>query len=451
VDDSKLERLPLAGLRVLDFGQIFSVPYMGGLLADLGAEVLKIEAPHRRDAVRGGGLLGGAFEVLNRGKRSLILDLAKPEGIEVFKKLVAISDIVIENFTPRVMRNWGLHYEELAKINKRIILLSNCGYGASGPWSHLPIQGTALEATMGIANYTGYPDMPSKVGQSYPDFLASWTGLLGILVALNHVEATGEGQWIDQGMYQIGVTIIPEPLLQYQVDGNDYERMGNHDRWKAPSQAYRAQGDDRWLAISIDSDEAWQRLAEIMGRADLQADERFSTVTARHQNQDELDRIVGEWAAQQDPVEAMKLLQVNGIGAGPVFNAEDLQFNEHLRHRKFHEAVDYGGDTGFKPLIGRPYKLSNTPIHLKAPAPVFGEGNRYVLKDILGLEDEAIEKLYADGIVSDEFVGAATAASPNPRAVPPGTTGRFVEDFADKVRRELGLPAPQPVTEPTPK
>jgi crotonobetainyl-CoA:carnitine CoA-transferase CaiB-like acyl-CoA transferase len=449
------ERLPLAGIRVLDFGQIYAVPYMGGHLADLGAEVIKIEAPHRADSRRTAeGVVQGTFQVLNRSKRSLALDLSSDKAKELFKKLVAVSDVVIENFTPRVMRNWGLHWEELAKVNKGIIMLSNCGYGATGPWGPLPIQGTSLEGTIGIINYTGYPDMPSKVGQSYPDFLASWTGLMAILVALQHREKTGEGQWIDQGMYQIGVTFLPEPILQYQIDGTDYERIANHHRWKAPHAAYKARGEDEWLAISIDSDEGWQRLARIIGRGDLAGDERFATVSARHENQDELDGIVGEWAAQQEPEAAMKLLQAEGIAAAPVFNAEDLQFNEHLMARKFYDRVDYsedyGDDIGIRPLIGRPYKMSNTDIHIRRPAPNIGEANRYVLKDILGLEDSEIEELYAEKVIADEPTnmrgGGALAA------IRVGTTGNFDTDFLEKVQRAYGAASrPEAVTEATTK
>jgi len=256
-------RSPLAGLRVLDLSYVFAVPYMGGLLSDLGAEVIKVEAPHRLDQTRAtfGPYLDndpgdepwnrtGTFHMLNRGKRSFVLDLGKPAGRELLKKLVAKSDMVLDNFTPRVMRGWDLHYEQLRKVNPALIMLSNTGYGSTGPWSAFPSQGTTLEATMGITHYSGYRnDKPWKVGQSYPDFLACWSGLFALLVALHHRRKTGEGQWIDLGMYQIGAALIPEPMLQLQADGSDWERIGNEHRTLAPYNLYPAGGDDAFRCL----------------------------------------------------------------------------------------------------------------------------------------------------------------------------------------------------------
>jgi crotonobetainyl-CoA:carnitine CoA-transferase CaiB-like acyl-CoA transferase len=437
------ERLPLAGYRVLDLGQIYAVPYMGALLADLGAENIKIEAPHRADSRRTDAGLQGTFQVLNRGKKGMSIDLAKPKGVELFKKLVAVSDIVIENFTPRVMPNFGLSHAELAKVNPRIIMLSNCGYGATGPWGPLPIQGTSLESTMGIIGYTGYPDMPSKAGQSYPDFLACWTGVTAILAALEHVEKTGRGQWIDEGMYQNGVGLIPEPILKVQIDGKDYERIGNRHPWKAPSNCYRAAGEDRWLTISVDTDERWQKLAGIMGKPELATDERFATVTARHNNVDEVDAIVGAWVREREAEAAMKLLQSHGIAAGVVLNAADLTFNEQMLHRKFYEPVDYGDEAGIRPLIGRPYKMRNTPIHIKNKAPEFADSTSYVLRDILKLPEDEIAELFADGAVVDEPVSGRGrgGGGGGVAGVRIGSTVTMDENYLEKLNAVYGRSA----------
>ena len=266
--------LPLAGMRVLDLSTVLAIPYCGGLLTDLGAEVIKIEAPNRLDAMRNNDWLtreagpgddpwnrAGGFQTINRGKRSFVLNLAEERGREVFRKLVAVSDVVINNYTPRVLRGWGLGFDELVKIRPDLILLSNTGYGSSGPWSPFPTQGTVLENTMGITAYTGYRgDKPWKAGQSYPDFITCWTGLTALMAAVLHRKATGNGQWIDMGMYQIGVALMPEPILGLQANGERWERIGNEDRAHVPSNVYPAAGDDKWLALSVTSDEQWVRV-----------------------------------------------------------------------------------------------------------------------------------------------------------------------------------------------
>jgi crotonobetainyl-CoA:carnitine CoA-transferase CaiB-like acyl-CoA transferase len=369
----KKKKLPLEGVRVLDLSYVFAVPYMAGLLSDLGAEVIKIEAPHKLDQTRGrafGPYLdndpaqdpwnrSGIFYVVNRGKRSLALDLGQEKGQELFRDLVRKSDIVLENYTPRVMRKWGLNYDELKKIKPSLIMLSNTGYGSSGPWSAFPSQGTTLEATMGVTFYTGYEgDKPWKVGQSYPDFIACWAGMNALWAAIVHMRKTGEGQWIDCGMYQLGLSLIPEALIQKQLDGTDRPRIGNEDLEHVPSNLYRASGNDQWIALTVDSDERWAKLAVLMGQA-------------------------------QD------------IASGPVLNSKDLFINEHLQHRGFYERVEHPAPIGPRPIIGRPYKLRFRDAHIKKPGPRFGEDNDAILRDVLGMTPEQIAELKANKVVCD--------------------------------------------------
>lgn len=413
--EAKTSRLPLAGVRVIDLSYVFAIPYAGGLLADLGAEVIKIEAPDRLDQTRSafGPFLDndpgeepwertGIFQVLNRGKRSFVLDMRDPLGRDLFKRLVAKSDIVLDNYTPRVMRGWGLEYAELRKVNPGIIMVSNTGYGSTGPWANFPSQGTTLEVTMGIANCTGYAgDVPWKVGQSYPDFLACWTALLSVLAALHYRRKTGEGQWIDLGMYQVGVALIPEPILRYQCDGSDWPRVGNHHWWKAPHNVYPAQGRDSWVAISIGSEEQWRHFAGAAGLDRLISDERFDTALNRWRNRQELDRIIAGWTAGLPAEEVMHRLQAVGVAAGPVWNSRDLLTNEHLRQRQFYETVVHPQPIGARPIIGRPFKLASAELRATAAAPRFGEGNRYVLSEVLGLSEAEVERLREAGVVAD--------------------------------------------------
>ncbi|OGA04621.1 MAG: hypothetical protein A3H35_13440 [Betaproteobacteria bacterium RIFCSPLOWO2_02_FULL_62_17] len=424
--------LPLAGVRVLDLSYVFAVPYMGGLLSDLGAEVIKIEAPHRLDQTRDRTFRSyldndpgedpwnrtGIFQVLNRGKESLVLDMGQPQGREVFRQLVQKSDIVLENYTPRVMPKWGLHYEELKKLKPSLIMLSNTGYGSTGPWSAFPSQGTTMEATMGITHYTGYRgDKPWKVGQSYPDFLACWSGLGALFAALTHRRRTGEGQWIDLGMYQIGAALVAEPMLQKQLDGSERERIGNEHPEHVPSNLYRARGDDRWVAITVENDAQWAALAGLMNQPRLSDDERFRHAEGRRRHRSEIDALVAKWTCERDVLEILALLQSHGIACGPVFNARDLLVNEHLRQRGFYERVEHGAPIGARPIIGRPYRLRFRDARIHKQAPRFGEHNRHILRDLLGMNSEQIESLFEAGIVSDRPTNPGPSGTLNTEAM----------------------------------
>jgi len=225
-----------------------------------------------------------------------------------------------------VMRKWGLTYEELAALNPGLIMLSNTGYGSTGPWAGFRAQGTTLEATMGVMHYAGYAGgLPAKVGQSYPDFLACWSGLLALLAALVHRRRTGEGQWIDVGMYQLGAAMVVDALLRYQATGNDPGRVGSADLDAVLSGVYPAVGDDRWLAVSASSEEQLGALPP-----DLAA-----------------------WARGRDAREAAAELQAAGVAASAVLDQRDLLADPHLREHGFHEWVDCGEGIE-RPLIGRP-------------------------------------------------------------------------------------------------
>jgi crotonobetainyl-CoA:carnitine CoA-transferase CaiB-like acyl-CoA transferase len=442
--------LPLAGMRVLDLSTVLAIPYCGGLLTDLGAEVIKIEAPGRLDALRTNDWLsrevgpgndpwnrGGAFQTVNRGKRSLVLNLADERGREVFKKLVAVSDVVINNFTPRVLRGWGLGYEELAKLRPDIILLSNTGYGSTGPWSQFPVQGTVLENTMGITAYTGYRgDKPWKAGQSYPDFITCWTGLTALMAAVLHRRATGQGQWIDMGMYQIGAALVPEPILALQASGETWERIGNEHRMHVPSNVYPAAGDDQWLALSVTSDDEWAALARVIGRPQLAGDERYRDATERRARREDINAMVGAWSARQDAWDATRMLQAAGVPAGPVLNSRDLLLDPHLRSRGFYEYVEHWQPMGARPLIGRPYIFPNTPLRIRKHAPRYGEDNQYVMRDILQLGDAEVAALYANGITADAPVSETTV---RPDDLEPGLRNGSIKEVDPHYREKLGL------------
>jgi len=407
---------PLNGIRVIDLSTVFAVPYIGGLLSDLGAEVIKVEAPRRLDQTRAG--FGACFDndpgpdywnrattfqTLNRGKRAIGLDLATEQGREILRELVRSADILLDNFTPRVMRKWGTTYDELREVNPRLVMLSNTGYGSTGPWASFKAQGTTLEVTMGSPQYTGYVrGGPMKAGQSYPDFIAAWTGLTALMSALIDRHRTGEGQWIDLGMYQLGPAVIPEALLHFQISGRELARCGDADLTAMISGVFPARGEDRWVAISVANAAQLEMLANVVpgiepllpGVADGAESHELGIV----------ELAIANWTSELDAAEAADVLQGLGIAAGPVNDARDLVCDPQLRERGFLELADYGPELGHRPLIGRPYRWTSeaAAVAISGRAPRFGEANDYVLRELAGLDDAAIAELRAAGIVADE-------------------------------------------------
>ncbi|REE75481.1 crotonobetainyl-CoA:carnitine CoA-transferase CaiB-like acyl-CoA transferase [Rhodococcus wratislaviensis] len=396
-------------LRVLDLSQVFAGPYLGGLLADFGADVVKIESPYRLDQARTdyGGYFDNdpgedpwnrtsTFQVINRGKRAISLDLKSERGTGIFRRLVAGADIVIENFTPGVLARLGLGYEALRKINPRLIMLSNSGFGSTGPWSGFKAQGTTLEATMGISRYTGYHGgPPMKAGQSYPDFLATWTGLVGVFAALLGRQRTGRGQWIDLGMYELGVSVMPEAILRHQVDGKEYERVGNDEIDALASGVVSCAGDEEWLAFSATTDEQVQRLLRIVSGA--------AAVRGR-----DVGTAVAEWTTDLEAAKAARTLQEAGIAAGKVLDARDLLADPQLVHRGFYEVVDGFRDLSPRPIIGRPFTWSGGGIEVRTRgrAPRFAEHTTAVLCDDAGVSP--------DEVVADSRTGAVALTPKNP-------------------------------------
>jgi len=406
--------LPLTGIRVIDLSSVWAMPYAAGMLADLGAEVIKIEALQRLDSNRGFGVwpdaIGGVepwnaaavFSIINRGKRSITLNLADGRGRDVFRKLVAISDIVIENYTARVMRGWELDYDRLREIKPDIIMVSNTGYGHEGPWESYPVQGTALEATTGIPNFTGYRGgRPWTAGQSYPDFVAMWHGLFCLMAALRRRNLTGQGQWIDLGMYQANVSVQGEALLDYVANGRLGERLGNRDHISGVQGAYRTAGDDQWIVVSALNDDDWHALRGVLGPDAWTGAAPDSLEEARNRH-DEVDDVLGRWAESRGREEAVEALRAAGLAAGPVNNVRDLFLDPHLQERGFYEMVDHAPGTGIgrRPLIGRAFSISEMPISIRRPAPPLGEANEYVMKELLGLSDAEFDEL-----VSEQLTG----------------------------------------------
>ena len=453
-----MSRPPLENIRVVDLSRVFAMPFAGANLADLGAEVIKIDTCQAQFMEttrtitgpfpdnRPGELWweqGGTFQTLNRGKRSLTLDLRSEEAQAILKELVSVSDIVLENFTPRVMARFGLDYASLRAVKPDLIMVSNTGYGHSGPWSNFGAMASALEPAHGTGAFMGYLEddgagalrpgnVPNKVGNSYTDFLATWTALVSVMAALLHRSRTGRGTWIDLAMYQAGASFIGEGLLAYSFNGERTRRIGNRHSSMAPHGCYPCRGDDQWVTIAVRDDEDWLAFCRALGLSEIAADPRYATTPQRIEMQDELDSIVSGWTRQLTSYEVMAKLQDAGVPAGPVLTAGQALTDPHFRHRGFFEKVAHPPETGLgdKEYIGRGWKFSSSKAGITGQAPLLGESNGYALREILGLTEAHISALEEEQTIGTEPVGGRPPSQvPMETQVELGWVAAFDPDF----------------------
>lgn len=447
---------PLDGIRIVDSTYIFAMPYAAGIMTDMGAEVIKVEGIQHPDrGAQGSGPdddpghdpwnRGATFNQLNRGKRSLTLDLSRDEGRDAFRELVSISDIVIENYTPRVMRGWGMGYENLKKIKPDIIMLSNTGYGhGEGPYTNYPGQATTIEATQGLSAATGYRGgLPDKAGQSYIDFVACWSGLLAVASALHYRNRTGKGQWIDLGMYQLGAYFVSEYIMDYTYNDRFEGRIGNRHPVYAPQGCYPCKGDNRWCVLTVRDDDEWSALCQAMEKPRLADDSRFADPISRMRNHDELDKLISDWSRGLDRFDMMHTLQDAGVPSGAVFDAKDTNLSDHYWERGFEEKVTWPPerDMGTRVLMGRPWKLSKTPLRITEGVHTLGEDNRYVLQDLLGRDDSQMQEMEESKMIGDTPIAARRGplVPPPARGARAAAVGRFPTWYDPDYKKLLGI------------
>ena len=409
---------------MIDLSQIFAGPYATKLLADVGAEIIRVECVARSGRggvlprMKPGGAFGGCFpggdtgeraynrfayyNEVNRNKYAITLDLTKQPGVEVFKKLVRVSDVVVENFTPRVMKNFGLDYPVLKEIDPRIIVISLSGYGQDGPYRDYVTYGEGIEAMVGLSKLTAYPGgEPLKPGVAYADATSGLHGAFAILAALRYRRVTGRGQYIDLAMREAVAPLVGEAVVDYVMNRRVASPTGNRNLSMAPHGCYRSRGKDAWLAIAISSDEEWRSFCQVMGNPPWTKEERFATLSGRLASQGELDVFIEEWTAQYSHIELMNMLQRAGVKAGAVLNTEELVNDPHLAGRGFFEELSHP-EAGTHIYPGVSWKMSKTPGRLRLPAPCFGEHNRYVFGELLGMSGEEILMLAEEGVTSSE-------------------------------------------------
>jgi crotonobetainyl-CoA:carnitine CoA-transferase CaiB-like acyl-CoA transferase len=407
----QLDRLPLHGIRVLDLTMVWAGPSGTRLLADMGAEVIKVESARSWDMLRSLHFLGGQterwwnkaayFNHNNRNKYACTLDLQTARGRELALRLVEQSDLVFENYRADVVGKLGIDYADLRAAKPDIILVSMPSHGKSGPESHHVAYGTNVEQLSGLASLTGYPGMgPHKSPIAYGDPNAGAIAAAAALAALHHRRETGEGQHVEVAQWEAMIGNIGEFVLAYQMDGNPGESPGNRHVSRVQG-VYPCEGPDQWVAVSAGSDAEFAALCGVIGRAELIRDPRFADVVSRRHNHDDLDAIIAEWTRGRTQGDAARAMQAAAVSAAPVLRIQELMANEHLRARGFWETVTQA-DAGTWDMEGPVWRFSRTPAHVRIPPPMYGEHNDWVLRELLGLGDDEIASLAAEGVTSTE-------------------------------------------------
>ena len=400
------------GLKVADFAWVGVGPQVGRELAEHGATVVRVESHRAPDSLRTfaphyefkTGLDRSMFGIcFNTQKYSMSLNLSHPKGPEVARRLVAWADIVTDSFTPGTMAKWGLDYESCRKIKPDIIYFSTCQMGQWGPYANFGGYGFFSAAMAGYSHVTGWPDRePNAMYNNYTDFISPWHLTIAVIGALLHRHKTGEGMYIEQAQYEGGVTFMGPAILDCAVNGRIATRIGNRDPYKVPHGAYPCLGNDRWIAIAVGSDEEWHALCRVMGDPKWAQDPKFATCLGRKENEDELDRMLGEWTREYNDRELMTLLQVNGVPAGVVQTCEDLVENDpQLKERRHFRRLPHKV-MGMRAWNAPAYILSKTPNHIWKAGATLGEDNEFVYKEILGYNDDDIADFLVEGVITTE-------------------------------------------------
>ena len=393
---------PLADIRVVEMGQLLAGPFCGQILADFGAEVIKIEPPGAGDPMREWGREkphGKSlwFPVVGRGKKSVTLNLRAPEGQDVARRLIATADIVVENFRPGTMERWGLGYDALKQLNPGLIMVRVSGYGQTGPYAHRAGFGAIGEAMGGLRHVVGSPDRPpSRMGISIGDSLAALHAALGALMALHSRSNTGRGQVVDSAIYEAVLNMMESLVTEYHQAGYVRERTGAILPNIAPSNVYPAR--DGEILIAANQDAVFRRLCEAMGRPELADHPGYRTHTARGEHQAELDALIADWTRTHDAASLEALMERSGVPAGRIFRAPEMLADPHFAARDAIVTVHHP-ELGEMRMQNVAPRLSDTPGRVRAPSPALGEHTAAVLGEVLGMDPGAVASLRAAGVV----------------------------------------------------
>lgn len=389
-----MNQLPLQGIRVLDLSWIIAGPTATRLLASMGAEVIKVGSARRPDP----STRGPAFQAYNQSKLYASLNLSKPEGRELVKRLLAISDVVIENFAAGVIERLGLGYDVVRAARPDIIMVASSGTGHFGPHTDYVAYGSLLQHYTGWNSISGHPNRAPVTGGLWAD---PWVGMelaMVTVASLNNRALTGEGQYVDFSMAEALSACLPEAVLDYQMNDRVKEPMGNRDDWYAPHGVYHCFGPDRWVAIAVTNGSEWAALCGLIGRSDLTSNLKYATAEGRRQFQDELGTAITEWTMQHEDIEAMRLLQQAGVPAGPsqdilrVFQEPQLTEAGYFNRVKTRDGEE-------RDLPGLPWRFEGTQAPILTEAPVLGEHNDYIYGELLGLPQGVVARMVEEQII----------------------------------------------------
>jgi crotonobetainyl-CoA:carnitine CoA-transferase CaiB-like acyl-CoA transferase len=410
----------LSGIRIIDFGTITAGANATQMLADLGADVIKIESASRPDTFRAwqsnapstpAGSPGDdpwnrahTFNMVNRNKRGICLDLKQPRGRELVLELAKVSDGVAENYRHGVMDRLGAGYADLSAANPAIVMISIGSQGSSGPEADYGSYGSTLDALSGLMSMTGYADSPRPYWSSeeinYPDQVASIFSAGMLMAAIRLRNRTGRGASVDLSQRELVTTLVGEQVLQYTSGRGTPGPVGNARPGLAPNDCYRCDGDDAWVAITCASDAEWRTLCATIGRVDLATDSRFASEPDRQANQSALRAELEAWTTHHTKRQAMEILQQAGLRAGAVLTGAEMLEDPQLRARGYFQEIEHSS-AGRQTMRVAPYHLSETPPTIRTPAPKLGEHTESVLREVLGASDQDIQELAASHVTDN--------------------------------------------------
>jgi crotonobetainyl-CoA:carnitine CoA-transferase CaiB-like acyl-CoA transferase len=409
-----VDAAPLAGLRVLDLTAWWAGPSATGVLAALGADVIHVEGPARMDGMRMVGMMFGDrsnwwelspfFVTINTNKRDVAIDFTGERGRDLVLRLLEHADVVVENFTPRVLTKIGLDWETIHAANPRAVLVRMPAFGLDGPWRDRPGFAQNIEQASGLAWITGQPDDQPRIQRGPCDPNGGMHAVIGLLEALDRRDDTGVGSMVEVSLFDAALALASEAIIEWSAHGVLREREGNRSPLSAPQGVYRARDEDAWVALSVETDEQWTALADLIGPPAAAADPSLADLAGRRARHDELDAAIGAWIADVDGEDAVAQLLAVGIPAGIAFDPRRVAKHPQFQARGFHELVDHPV-AGPLPLPVLPFRVTGVDRWTRTPAPCFGEHTEAVLTELLGLTAEDLVELRADGTVADRPVG----------------------------------------------
>ena len=403
-----MNTLPLEGVRIADFGQIIAVPYTAQMLAWLGAEVILIETQERLTTRiwppfaenEPGVNRSGGFNMVNSSKLSCTLNLRDPEGVALAKQIISVSDVVVENYSSGTMERMGLGYEDVKSLRPDVIYLSLGAFGRTGPMKDLVGFHSVINLFSGLASVTGHKGShPRIMGGLFPDAFSGCYCILSLLEAIYHRTNTGEGQHIEVAMTEALGTLMPEAVMEYTLDGTEPERVGNRHKDKAPHNVFRCQGEENWVAISVEGNAQFQALAQVAGNPGWASDKRFNSSETRLLHQDDLEHLIQEWTSGLEVQEVVERLQGAGVPSGPVLDSAQVLADPHMVERGFVQSPNHS-EAGPRPLGAFSWSVDGSQPGVARGAPLLGEHNQKVLQELLQVSDDEYARLMDSGVIS---------------------------------------------------